>query len=163
VWYVVISLAVIAGALVFARRRLVIVQVTGPSMLPVYRPGDRVLIRRVAGSKLRRGQVVVFESALEGRWRTGPLSAPDAAKWVIKRVSALPGDPVPLSVAPAADAKEGDLVPEGRLVVIGDGTSSADSRHWGYLPADRILGVVVRRLSPAPPQPDAAEGSGAGS
>ncbi|MFI6710684.1 S26 family signal peptidase [Nonomuraea sp. NPDC050478] len=155
-WYLVILSAVIAGGLAVARRRLVIVQVTGPSMLPVYRSGDRVLIRRVAGSRLRRGQVVVFESALEGRWRTGPLSAPKDSKWLIKRVAALPGDPVPPKVTHAVNAPEGALVPEGRLVVIGDGLASADSRNWGYLPADRVLGVVVRRLSPA-------EGSGVGS
>ncbi|MEV4291397.1 S26 family signal peptidase [Nonomuraea bangladeshensis] len=145
---------VLAGALAVARRRFVVVQVTGPSMEPAYRSGDRVLVRRVAGSKLGRGQVVVFEAAAGGRWRTGPLPAPKDAKWLIKRVAALPGDPVP----PAVNAPEGALVPAGRLVVIGDGPLSADSRHWGYLPADRVLGVVVRRLSPAP-GPAAPEGS----
>jgi signal peptidase I len=159
----VILLAVIAGVLAIARRRLVIVQVTGPSMLPVYRSGDRVLIRRVASSKLRRGQVVVFQPALGGRWRTGPLSAPEDSKWLIKRVAALPGDPVPPAVTHAVNAPEGALVPEGRLVVIGDGPMSADSRNWGYLPADRVLGVVVRRLSPAQPSGGAAEGSGVSS
>ncbi|MGA4991441.1 S26 family signal peptidase [Nonomuraea bangladeshensis] len=139
-------LGVLAGALAVARRRFVVVQVTGPSMEPAYRSGDRVLVRRVAGSKLGRGQVVVFEAAADGRWRTGPLSAPKDAKWLIKRVAALPGDPVP----PAVSAPEGALVPAGRLVVIGDGPLSADSRHWGHLPADRVLGVVVRRLSPSP-------------
>ncbi|MER7364639.1 S26 family signal peptidase [Nonomuraea wenchangensis] len=145
--YLVILLGVLAGVLAVARRRLVVVQVTGPSMLPTYRSGDRVLVRRVAGAKLGRGQVVVFEAAPGGLWRTGPLSAPKDAKWLIKRVAALPGDPVPPEVAPAAGANEGAPVPTGRLVVIGDGPLSADSRHWGYLPADRVLGVVVRRLS----------------
>ncbi|HLU74567.1 MAG TPA: S26 family signal peptidase [Nonomuraea sp.] len=146
-WYVLILLALVACALVVARRRLVIVPVSGPSMLPSYRSGDRVLIRRLRGSKLGRGQVVVFEAALDGRWRTGPLSAPEKSEWLIKRVAALPGDPVPPEVARAVDASEGELVPEGRLVVIGDGPLSADSRNWGYLPADRVLGVVVRGLS----------------
>ncbi|KAB2342207.1 hypothetical protein F8566_38975 [Actinomadura rudentiformis] len=113
-------------------------------MLPTYRAGDRVLIRRVSARSLRRGQVVVFEGPREGRWRAGPLPGLDAAAWMIKRVTALPGDPVPDDVAPAvADA----MVPEGRLVVIGDGVFSADSRKWGYVPADRVLGVVVRGLT----------------
>ncbi|QYC44224.1 signal peptidase I [Nonomuraea coxensis DSM 45129] len=145
--YLLILLGVVAGVVAVARRRLVVVQVSGQSMLPTYRPGDRVLVRRVAGAKLGRGQVAVFESAQEGRWRTGPLPAPKDARWLIKRVAALPGDPVPPEVARAVDAPEGALVPGGRLVVIGDGSLSADSRHWGYLPADRVLGVVVRRLS----------------
>ncbi|MFG2006483.1 S26 family signal peptidase [Spirillospora sp. NPDC048911] len=133
-----------ATAAVLARRRLVVVHVTGPSMLPTYRPGDRVLIRRVPARRLRHGQVVVFEGPREGRWRAGPLPGLDADSWMIKRVAALPGDPVPGDVVPAvADA----VVPDGRLVVIGDGVFSADSRKWGYVPADRVLGVVVRRLA----------------
>ncbi|GLW11749.1 S26 family signal peptidase [Microtetraspora sp. NBRC 13810] len=162
-WYLVILPAVVVCVLVAARRRWVVVRVTGPSMAPTYRPGDRVLIRRVAGSKLRRGQVVVFESAREGRWRTGPLPAPEGAKWLIKRVAALPGDPVPPDVARVVHAFDGALVPEGRLVVVGDGELSADSRHWGYLPADRVLGVVVRGLSPARTQSGEAAASEAGS
>ncbi|GAA4084306.1 S26 family signal peptidase [Nonomuraea soli] len=34
-----------------------------------------------------------------------------------------------------------------RLAVFGDGVRSADSRHWGYVSADRLLGVVARRMS----------------
>ncbi|MFI0452371.1 S26 family signal peptidase [Actinomadura sp. 6N118] len=137
------AIAATVAAAAVARRRLVIVNVTGPSMLPTYQPGDRVLIRRVSARSLRRGQVVVFEGPQEGRWRAGPLPGLDAAAWMIKRVTALPGDPVPGDVVPAvAEA----VVPEGRLVVIGDGVFSADSRRWGYVPGDRVLGVVVRRL-----------------
>lgn len=158
-WYALILVAalvaVLAAAVVVARRRLVVVQVSGMSMWPTYRPGDRVLVRRAAARQVRRGEVVVFEPAGRSGWGTGPLPAPQAAVWVIKRVAALAGDPVPAEVAAAVKAEPGAAVPEGALVVVGDGTSSADSRMWGYLPADRVLGVAVRRLSSGPASPGA--------
>lgn len=135
--------------LLTVRRRFVAVEVRGVSMLPTYAPGDRVLVRRVAARGLSRGQVVVFEAAGPEGWPTGPLPPPHAATWSIKRLAALPGDPVPAGVLRAVAAEEGATVPEGSLVVVGDGTDSADSRIWGYLPADRVLGVVVRGLSPS--------------
>ncbi|WP_214416177.1 S26 family signal peptidase [Sphaerisporangium fuscum] len=159
VWYALILaallVAVAAVAVVAARRRFVVVQVSGLSMWPTYRPGDRVLVRRTAGSEVRRGHVVVFESAGRSEWSSGPLPPPAAGAWTIKRVAALAGDPVPDDVVRAVAAQPGAIVPEGALVVLGDGAeSSADSRMWGYLPADRVLGVAVRRLSPGPSSPD---------
>ncbi|MEW9555139.1 S26 family signal peptidase [Nonomuraea sp. NPDC050783] len=149
-WFVLIAVAVLIAVVVLgvvARRGLVVVRVSGVSMSPAYRPGDRVLVRRTGA--VRRGQVVVFESTRPSGWGTGPPAPP----WAIKRVTALPGDPVPTDVAEAVAARPGECVPEGALVVVGDGTSSADSRVYGYLPADRVLGVVVRRLSPGPSGP----------
>jgi signal peptidase I len=65
-------------------------------------------------------------------------------QWVIKRVAATRGDPVPEPVRPVvADAA---LVPPGMLVVLGDNASSADSRTWGFCSADSVLGTVVRQL-----------------
>lgn len=132
--------AAVAAGIVAARRRYLVVRVAGTSMLPTYRPGDRVLIRRTAGSALRRGQVVVFHFGPPPR-----RADLDAGLWQIKRVAAVPGDPVPQEVSPAVDGEP--RVPDGRLVVLGDGVDSRDSRHWGYLPMDRVLGVVVRELS----------------
>ncbi|YCK41136.1 S26 family signal peptidase [Actinomadura sp. ATCC 39365] len=143
-------IAALATGLVVARRRLVIVRISGASMLPTYRTGDRVLVRRTTGAGVGRGQVVVLQTLPPGgEWRTGPLPAPGAARWFIKRAVAVPGDPVPPEVAGRVGASPGDRVPAGRLVVLGDGPVSEDSRVWGYVPFDRVLGVVVRALSPA--------------
>ncbi|MBE3011825.1 hypothetical protein IL992_21860 [Microbispora sp. NEAU-D428] len=142
-----LSLAVAAG-MVAARRRFVVVRVAGMSMVPTYQPGDRVLVRRGGRPALRRGQVVVFRRLPpDGVGRSGRPAGLRGTPWLIKRVAAMPGDTVPDQVAPGVRAAPGDVVPAGRLVVLGDGPTSRDSRHWGYLPASEVLGVVIRRLS----------------
>ncbi|NUR82606.1 MAG: hypothetical protein HOY71_00805 [Nonomuraea sp.] len=116
-------------------------------MLPTYRSGDRVIVRRTTGAGVGRGQVVVLQTALPGgEWRTEPLPEPGAARWFIKRAVAVPGDAVPEQVRERVGAAEGEVVPAGRLVVLGDGKVSQDSRAWGYVPFDRVLGVVVRGI-----------------
>ncbi|WFB10371.1 S26 family signal peptidase [Streptomyces sp. LX-29] len=128
-------------------RRLVVVTVCGASMEPTYRSGERVLARR--GRTPAVGDVVVVETAASET----PLApgagagAMTARNWIIKRVAAVPGDPVPRDRFPAlADVPE-DRVPAGRLVLLGDNPErSQDSRRLGYFPVERLLGSVVRRL-----------------
>jgi signal peptidase I len=132
----VVPLIAASLAVWWLRRSLAVVTVSGISMRPTFQPGDRVLARRVRPRALRRGQVVVVEAPpYDGRqvwWRAGLGSR----KWLIKRVSAIPGD-VP----------DGVPVPAGHLFVLGDNpAASGDSRLLGHLPVDRVLGVVVRRL-----------------
>lgn len=141
---VTLAAAVAAAIVIALRRRFVEVRVAGQSMLPTFQPGDHVIVRRVGGRSLQRGQVVVFEGPRNGRWQIGRLPRPGECEWVIKRVAAIPGDPVPEDVGHLAVAVEGTRVPHGQLVVIGDGQFSIDSRSFGFLPADRVLGVAVR-------------------
>ncbi|MEE6258041.1 S26 family signal peptidase [Plantactinospora sonchi] len=70
-----------------------------------------------------------------------------AEGWLIKRAIALPGDPVPRDAGPALAVLDDEVVPPGRLVAIGDNRGfSYDSRHYGYVTADRLLGAVLRRI-----------------
>lgn len=137
------SVALAAGAV---RWRYTVVTVRGPSMEPDLADGDRVLVRRCGLRHLRRGQLVIFREPEPGQrtrpaWLTGATAA---NTWVIKRVAALPGDPVPESVRAAAG--DADVVPSRSLVVLGSPDFSRDSRHWGCIPAREVLGVGTMRM-----------------
>lgn len=129
------SAAAVVGAAVWARRSFRVIEVTGRSMLPTYRPGDRVLVRRRPGRVPPRGAVVVF--------RAPPGLDVD---WYVKRVAATPGDPVPPEMRAAVPTDE--VVPPGRLLVLGDNPHSVDSRLIGYVRAESVLGTAIRALAP---------------
>ncbi|MFD6181490.1 S26 family signal peptidase [Streptomyces goshikiensis] len=130
-------------------RMLVVVTVRGASMEPAYRDGDRVLVRR--GVPLAPGQVVVTERPAPGiGWTAPPLptgagpGAIGARQWLIKRVAAAAGDPVPHEMRTADPAP---LVPPARVVLLGDNRAvSCDSRELGYFPDERVLGTVLLSL-----------------
>lgn len=138
------------GLVLLARRWLVIVTVRGRSMAPALRPGDRVLVLRRRRGAVRRGGVVVVERPGSDRGWGVPAPAGSGASgrhWWIKRVAAVAGDPVPAGVL--ADGSE--RVPRGHVVVLGEGTGSGDSRRFGFVPLDRVLGSVLLRLAPSAP------------
>ena len=132
-----LAVLALAGAAGWLRRRYVAVRVTGGSMHPALRPGDRVLARRTRPGAVRTGDVVVIA-------RPSSPGAEEAA-WLVKRVAAMPGDRVPPDSLPAGLAVSG-RVPAGKVIVLGDARdNSRDSRHYGYLDAATILGVVRMR------------------
>lgn len=140
----VVICSVVIGGLVIVRRQIAIVSVTGQSMQPTLADGDRVIVRRTGLRSVRAGRLVVFEAPSddEGGWTNSRPGRSLNRVWLIKRAAAVPGDPLPAGL-PARLA--GDLtVPDGKLVVLGDNpASSVDSRLLGYIPGDRLLGVVV--------------------
>ncbi|GAA0922429.1 S26 family signal peptidase [Virgisporangium aurantiacum] len=131
----------ISAALWTARRRLVVVTVRGASMAPTLRDGDRVMVRRTPGARVRRGQIVVLEHPdADGKYR---IQARDRRIWMIKRCTAAAGDPVPAGIPERCRTVDG-RVPSGVLTVLSDNLSHPnDSRKFGFLPHDRVLGVVV--------------------
>ncbi len=162
------ALAGTAALVAWLRRRFVVINVDGPSMQPTLYEGDRVLVRRRPLWHLRAGDIVVVENAAHrrtGRHRRvaarGSRSL-SGHRWVIKRVAAVPGDPVPASVAATVSAAAGTPVPDGRLLVLGDNSNrSLDSRHYGYLPGDGVLGVVIRQMHRQHQAAERSPGSGA--
>lgn len=122
------------------RHRFVVIRVSGRSMLSALRPGDRLLVRRDVITRLAVGMIVVARA----QQATRPDGAPLDRHWVIKRVAALPGDPVPGSVRAAAGGIS--VVPDGQLVLLSDNPAGNDSRRWGLVPASDLIGFVVARL-----------------
>jgi signal peptidase I len=137
------------------RQRFAIITVTGDSMMPALAPGDRVLIRRISTGQVRRGQIAVVEMpGPDGRWPARHPGQAAAGTWMIKRIAAVAGDPACEKWLPPAPQPRAGIVPPGHLVVLGDNAVwSQDSRQLGYIPCDRLLGVVVRRLVRSPEAP----------
>jgi signal peptidase I len=130
-------------------------QVSGESMFPTYKNKEYVMTSLIS-LKLgdpKKGDVIVFQAPL------------DAEKDYIKRVMAVPGDTIYLkdgfvyvnnkkldeSEYLAGDVRtyggnfmrEGVIVkvPPGNFIAMGDNRPhSSDSREWGFLPKDKIIG-----------------------
>jgi signal peptidase I len=145
----VLATAGAAALVLVLRRRFAIVTVTGQSMLPALRDGDRVLVRRVRLGRVQAGDVVVVEKpAGETGWPAPPADRVAGHEWLIKRAAAVPGDPLPEAFRSRWPGLRDELVPAGRLVVLGDNPEgSYDSRVIGYIPGERLLGVVARRMN----------------
>lgn len=126
------------GAIVIGPRLLLLrVTVRGPSMEPTYRDGEVLLAWRRTRS-FSRGRVAVIRS----RVLSCVASGPNEEAYLIKRIAAVPGDRY--SDEPLPHAASDDIVPAGCLVVLGDNPDSFDSRSFGYIPIDAIVGIVVR-------------------
>lgn len=149
----VLVAALTAGLLIhtFVLRPL---EVSSTSMEPTLCPGDRVVVNlwRPDLGDLTRGDLVAL--------RPGQSEIP-----VVKRVVGLPGDRVEIRDArlfvnhrlvhePYVDHKSIDalfygpvVVPAGSFLVFGDSrANSIDSRSYGPVQADRLLGTVAMRL-----------------
>jgi signal peptidase I len=134
------------------------IRVESVSMQPTLYAGDFVIVNKLAyqfSPVPRRGDVIVF------KYPPDPETTP-----YIKRVIGLPGDQIHI-----ADGKvyiNGQLmfepylkvvtklggdwtVPEGQLFVMGDNrNNSSDSRKWGFVPLENIIGRA--ELIYLPPQ-----------
>lgn len=156
---IVVSLAIFAIVYIFLFQPH---QVEGNSMLPNFHNGEYILTDKVSYRlhEPRRGDVVVFHSPQ------------DETVDFIKRVIAVPGDIVmvedgyvhlngqkleesfinePGEVLNGRTMREGEEVdvPEGRYVVMGDNRMhSSDSREWGFVTLEQIVGRAFFRYWP---------------
>ena len=124
------------------------IRVESISMQSTLYPGDYVIVNKLAyrfSGTPHRGDVIVF------RYPPNPEAIP-----YIKRVIGLPGDQIhiadgkvyingQLTIEPFLDEttnRGGDwTVPAGQLFVMGDNrNNSSDSRSWGFVPLENIIG-----------------------
>jgi signal peptidase I len=134
----------VAVGVLWVRRLFLVTTVTGTSMEPELRSGDRILVRRT--KRVRVGQVVVFEyDDLDG---ARPPATARSRQYLIKRAAAVPGDRIPAGWEdPDVHAIAGTVVPSGSFVVLGDNRATSwDSRHHGFVRRDRCIGVAIRQI-----------------
>ncbi len=135
--------------------------VRGESMHPTLSHGDRIIIRRLSeDGPLNRFDIVVFRGHRHSQGRL-----------MIKRVIGLPGDRIELrrdrvfingqelaqpfldrtmNIIPSdpKDLKR-TRIPEQSFYILGDNREdSRDSRHFGWIKRDRVIGRVIARYWP---------------
>lgn len=157
----IVSVAAVIAALAL-RSTITIVEVSGVSMLPTLRPGERVVARRTAPDRVRAGDIVVYRVSeplssllpVERRyrhiWRIKRVAAVPGDPMPVERVAAVPGDPMPASTLPVGPRPDRSAarVPDRTLYVLGDNAArSADSRHTGPVSWEDVYGVVRWRLA----------------
>lgn len=126
--------------------------ISSASMLPTLEVGDRLVIEKVSPrlKGVSRGDIVVF--------KTPPAAG--LKEDMIKRAIGLPGDTVsitkgivyvngtPLDEPYEREKPHKDFgpftVPENSIFVMGDNrNNSYDSRYWGVVPADSVVGRAL--------------------
>ena len=160
-WGGMLLLLVLLAVAVRLYRTYITVEVLSNSMAPTLVKGDRVLVNIMAYRKEspKRGDVVYMRDPL----RRGETE--------IKRVVGLPGEWVAIVEGRVLVRREGSstwraleepyvrhniserpamwFVPEGHVFVLGDNRErSEDSRDWGPVPLNLVMGKVVYRYSP---------------
>jgi len=136
----------------FALLRLVVqnYRVEGPSMEPSLHEGQFVVVNKLAYrlGEMQRGDVIVFHY---------PIASP---RDLIKRVIGLPGDQLeivrgqvwingqavvePYVQEPGTYVQPLTVIEPGFVFVMGDNRyNSSDSRRWGSLPVECIIGKAI--------------------
>lgn len=157
-------IVITALVVVFVRNVAITYTVNGPSMEPTFQEDHRVLVNRFGAIRFwgislygqpdflfegpERGDIIVFEPQQPG------------IEKIVKRVVGLPGDKVDIvngvvevnEIAtdysdeftdPKSHLGYPVVVPPDNYFVLGDNRSqSNDSRNWGYVPTEDIVGKV---------------------
>jgi signal peptidase I len=129
-------------------------RIPSQSMEPTLAPGDQALVDKLSGHSPHRGELVAFH-------------APRGGDVLLKRVVAVGGDTVGLEdgvlVVDGRHIRESFVdypsvdsvyfgpvrVRPGTVFVMGDNrANSEDSREFGAVPTDRIIGRAVARIWP---------------
>ena len=140
----VVALALAAAV----RAAITIYSIPSESMMPSLQVGDHIVVTPYRFSMPERGDIIVFHEPA------------DQSQLVVKRIIAMPGDVIdsrggrvrigehtiaePYLLKQAATGPiNTQIVPRDSFFVMGDNReNSADSRSWGTLPRDLVVGHV---------------------
>jgi signal peptidase I len=163
-----VEVLIVAGVLAILLMTFVVVRMTVPtgSMIPAIEPGDSFFVN-ILTYHFRRpqpGDIIVF-------WHPNDQLRGNRARFV-KRLAAVGGQTVQIKEGALyvdGTRLSGDqfdryywmgdprirygihptLVPEGKFFVLGDNSrDSLDSRFWGFIDQDNVIGVPLLRIWP---------------
>ncbi|MCW5876748.1 MAG: signal peptidase I [Anaerolineales bacterium] len=131
------------------------VRVEFNSMLPNFENGDYVIVNRLAyrWNEPQRGDVVVFPypNNVEEDYIKRVIGVPGDRVAIYAGVLYINGQPVeePYLSQPTREDLAERVVPPGHVFVMGDNrNASSDSRSWGPLAIENIVGKAVFRYFP---------------
>ena len=136
---VLISLAIVLPIRTYVAQPFI---VSGESMEPNFEDGEYLIVDELSYQfrQPERGEVVVFRYPL------------NTSEFFIKRIIGLPGEIVEIQtgkVVAKAVPNVTITLKENEYFVMGDNRPhSSDSRFWGTLPKDKIMGRAFLRLWP---------------
>jgi len=154
--FVLIVLVIVIPLRIFVAQPFI---VNGESMLPTFENGDYLIVDEISyltGTEVKRGEVIVFKYPTNDK------------RFLIKRVVGLPGETVSLNGSKVSISKDDQniqleedylngnfssygtwVLQEDQYFVMGDNRqASSDSRSWGVLERDLIVGKTFLRLFP---------------
>jgi signal peptidase I len=162
-------LGIAVGLAILVRGAVHIYSIPSESMAPTLAIGDRILVTRYFATEPERGHVIVFQSPRDDR------------ELLVKRVIAVPGDLIDARLGrvrigghtlpeayvlqqAASGAIESQVVASGCYFVMGDNReASVDSRSWGLVPRESIVGRARLVLWSSPLDDGVVRASGAAS
>lgn len=157
---IIIAVVVIAVIRIFL---FVSFQVDGDSMDPTLEDGDRVVVNKFIYdiSSIENDDVIVFNSNADSAYVKRVIGVPGDTVEMVDRTVYVNGEPLQEDyVVHQAESYmdnftladlgvEGDTIPEGHYLVLGDNRPiSRDSRDFGLITEDAVIGEVQLRFWP---------------
>jgi signal peptidase I len=138
--------------IVFALLRLVVqnYRIEGPSMQPNLQEGQFLIVNRLAyrTGEIQRGDIVVFEypAAPQRDLIKRVIGLPGQQLEIVRGQVWINGQPIeePYVSEPGIYSQTAMTIPADHIFVMGDNrNNSNDSRRWGSLPTQSIVGKAI--------------------
>jgi signal peptidase I len=121
-------------------------------MVPTLLPGDRLLVDPRAYRQRRPGigELVVFvDPEASQRWLIKRVAGVGPGRFWMTRSGLRPAGGTDVDTPPPPEAIELIDLPARTVYVTGDAPAARDSRRFGAVPLDAIIGRAYRRYAPA--------------
>jgi signal peptidase I len=121
-------------------------------MAPTLLPGDRLVVDRGAyrRSTPALGEIVVLQDPDgSGRWLIKRVAGVGPGRFWRTPTGLIPATPEQSDERPPPDSVGAITLPESTVYVVGDGATARDSRHFGPVPLEALVGRAHYRYAPA--------------